>query len=429
MTTVPPQASIGSSAACLLTRDPFRVKSGRTSVLRTAINALLARFDQVNCFVFEPPPASPDQVPAVNRASFTYLGSPSPFRSPISKCGQFACGKSLNETLFYDGGTVRRIKSEIPEQTKLVYCDSIRLAQYAASIEIPWILDMDDLLSARFRQFADGNKTNVTQILGHFASVIPKPLISALSPMIRPMLALESKRLLKQENFWANEATQVSLVSSDEATSLAIRTGRNVHSLPMSVPDVDMNRCWATKTWNSTEPLRVAFVGYLAYKPNIEAIEHLASTLIPALNEQGINCEVSVIGSLENVVVPQSAMCCEQIKFLGFVDSLNENFDSQHAFIAPILTGTGVKTKVLEAMRYGIPVLGTPLAFSGLPSSEATSLCWRTTNELAAIVQQLTSLPKVKDISHASMQLVQQSFSESVIRERWNHVIDELLTQ
>jgi len=35
-------------------------------------------------------------------------------------------------------------------------------------------------------------------------------------------------------------------------------------------------------------------------------------------------------------------------------------------FVAPLLSGAGVKGKVNQAMKYGLPVVGTPIAFEAM---------------------------------------------------------------
>jgi len=42
---------------------------------------------------------------------------------------------------------------------------------------------------------------------------------------------------------------------------------------------------------------------------------------------------------------------------------------SEQALVAPVLKGAGIKLKTLEAWSFGVPVIGTTQAFSGLPSS------------------------------------------------------------
>jgi glycosyltransferase involved in cell wall biosynthesis len=54
-----------------------------------------------------------------------------------------------------------------------------------------------------------------------------------------------------------------------------------------------------------------------------------------------------------------------RVEVIGPVDSLAEWYRSARFVIAPIFDGSGMKTKVAEALMYGKRVVGTPEAFSG----------------------------------------------------------------
>jgi glycosyltransferase involved in cell wall biosynthesis len=60
------------------------------------------------------------------------------------------------------------------------------------------------------------------------------------------------------------------------------------------------------------------------------------------------------------------------IRWLGKVQDLNWAFSHYELMIAPMFSRAGVKVKVFEALQFGLPVLGTLNAFSGLPRPEQT---------------------------------------------------------
>ncbi len=52
---------------------------------------------------------------------------------------------------------------------------------------------------------------------------------------------------------------------------------------------------------------------------------------------------------------------------LGFVDDPYEMLSNCRALIVPLFQGAGIKVKVIEALACGTPVIGTNIAFEGLP--------------------------------------------------------------
>ena len=53
------------------------------------------------------------------------------------------------------------------------------------------------------------------------------------------------------------------------------------------------------------------------------------------------------------------------VEVIGAVDNLNQWYLEAHFVIAPIFDGSGMKTKVAEALMFGKKIVGTPEAFSG----------------------------------------------------------------
>ena len=54
-----------------------------------------------------------------------------------------------------------------------------------------------------------------------------------------------------------------------------------------------------------------------------------------------------------------------KVEVVGEVDSLAQWYQDAYFVIAPIFDGSGMKTKVAEALMFGNKIIGTPEAFSG----------------------------------------------------------------
>jgi glycosyltransferase involved in cell wall biosynthesis len=57
----------------------------------------------------------------------------------------------------------------------------------------------------------------------------------------------------------------------------------------------------------------------------------------------------------------------KHFEYRGFVDNPYEIIARSSAVIAPVFKGAGIKIKVIESLACGTPVLGTKIAFEGLP--------------------------------------------------------------
>ena len=60
----------------------------------------------------------------------------------------------------------------------------------------------------------------------------------------------------------------------------------------------------------------------------------------------------------------------EAIELIGFVDDIRDALAHYAVFICPILSGSGVRVKLLEAFAAGIPVVSTRIGAEGLASAD-----------------------------------------------------------
>jgi len=100
---------------------------------------------------------------------------------------------------------------------------------------------------------------------------------------------------------------------------------------------------------------KIVFVGACNFWPNLEAIEIIKQRIAPRLRD------------IEFIIVGKGCKPQKEgnITIIGEVKELEPILKEASAFIAPILSGRGIKTKVLTYFLYQKPVIGTSLAFRG----------------------------------------------------------------
>ena len=82
------------------------------------------------------------------------------------------------------------------------------------------------------------------------------------------------------------------------------------------------------------------------------------------------------------------------IEVVGSVPSLTHWYQQAHVVVAPIFDGSGMKTKVAEALMYGKRVIGTPEAFSGYQEiMPAAGVVCRTAEEFVSALQHSLDKP------------------------------------
>jgi glycosyltransferase involved in cell wall biosynthesis len=291
------------------------------------------------------------------------------------------------------------------------------MAPYAAALGVPWHLDMDDLFSARYEKFAAGGSLSAEVVLGYYRDSAPGLARAIPQGLMRQVLLAEAARIKKRELYWARQANTVSLVSPDEAQRFAREVGRPVLSLPMSVSATGVE--WAP---GGGTPL---FVGPLDYKPNLDALDYYQRDVFPALEAAGA---ASVLHHVGNAPQPLRRRFKEQVvRFEGYVADLAARLREAACFVAPIVSGTGIKTKVLEAMAAGVPVVTTAEGVAGLQVAHGRDcfVCRRPA-DFAEAFRALADRGLAAEVGRNARRYAAENFSLPVLRQRWAAVMREL---
>jgi glycosyltransferase involved in cell wall biosynthesis len=268
--------------------------------------------------------------------------------------------KSINECLYLDKSTFQSVHEICRAHgIEFIVADMIRTAAYGEAMGVPWILNHDDLLSFRYRRWTT-SASGDENILGYLTGCVPRYIRPGIRRIFRIMLKRESELVARREVYWTNKALCSSLRSLTETASLAARTERRVFCMPptVAVPENSADRL-------SDRPMSAVFTGGLTYQPNLDALRAYVGKVLPAFAQLGVEPpQLSVIGLCPESL--KTGVAHPTIRFLGYVSDLNEELRRHQVFLAPIVSGSGIKTKVLEAMACGLPVIALPDGASGL---------------------------------------------------------------
>jgi O-antigen biosynthesis protein len=120
------------------------------------------------------------------------------------------------------------------------------------------------------------------------------------------------------------------------------------------------------------EPFTLLFLGSFRHLPNQEALAWFLREVFPIVRADEPRARLVVIGS--DPPAPHSLPHAEAVELIGFVEDVREPLKRYALFVCPILSGSGVRVKLLEAFAAGIPVISTLLGAEGLADRDG-DLC------------------------------------------------------
>jgi GT2 family glycosyltransferase/glycosyltransferase involved in cell wall biosynthesis len=116
------------------------------------------------------------------------------------------------------------------------------------------------------------------------------------------------------------------------------------------------------------EPFTMLFLGSFRHLPNQEALHWFVDHVLPKVRAKEPRARLIVIGS--DPPPRHSLPEADAIELKGFVEDVREPLAHYALFVCPILSGSGVRVKLLEAFAAGIPVVSTRLGAEGLASKD-----------------------------------------------------------
>jgi glycosyltransferase involved in cell wall biosynthesis len=117
------------------------------------------------------------------------------------------------------------------------------------------------------------------------------------------------------------------------------------------------------------EPLTVLFVGSFRHEPNRVAMDWFVRQVLPLILGRQPEARLVVAGS-EPPPVHTYADYSANLEMLGYVEDVREPLSRYSVFVCPILSGSGVRVKLLEAFAAGIPAVSTVVGAEGLATED-----------------------------------------------------------
>lgn len=115
------------------------------------------------------------------------------------------------------------------------------------------------------------------------------------------------------------------------------------------------------------------FVGNFKHPPNRAALEWFVDSVLPRVKRKRSQARLIVVGAQAPDAFVES-LKTRDIEFLGAVEEVRESLARYAVFLAPILSGSGVRVKLLEAFAAGIPVVSTGIGAEGITPKGGTFL-------------------------------------------------------
>jgi GT2 family glycosyltransferase len=173
----------------------------------------------------------------------------------------------------------------------------------------------------------------------------------------------------------------------------ALAPDADVRTLPLYVLEpIDLLR-------TETATPELLFVAGFNHPPNIDAAIWLVEAILPSLRVKVPGLRLHIAGSNPSQAVIDLA--ADGITVHGYVsdEQLIALYGRAACAVVPLRFGAGVKGKVLEAIRYGVPLITTSIGAEGIPdASDVMRIADEPETFAEAVIDELRNSPQPQNI-------------------------------
>jgi glycosyltransferase involved in cell wall biosynthesis len=241
------------------------------------------------------------------------------------------------------------------------------------------------------------------------ADLVDEPVLAALREIRVQGLSANSLRMAKHvlELFpylrrLCHKARHCILVSEQDARWLR----RIVHGVSVSVLPNGVDSDFFHPSGLPVNSREIVFSGIMGFPPNIAAAQYFACQIFPKIREALPECQWSIVGGAPSPEV--QALAGPNIRVTGFVPDIRPYLEQAAVIISPLVSGGGMKNKILEAWAMGKAVVATPLGCTGIDVRDGVNLLLaRNAGDFAAKTIYLMTHPeKAREIGCCARQAV-----------------------
>ena len=210
----------------------------------------------------------------------------------------------------------------------LIFFQSFRTAQYLPkNVKKKCILDMGDLMSNNYRQ---------TSVRYFFFNPI------------RIIYFLESLLVKKYEKLCFSKFNKILLLSKKEIDFIEKKYKKKLAQISFGINSIKKKFKFHKKNY------KIIFIGNIKYAPNKNACYEFVNKILPSINEIYPEIEFHILGEISKIdkLLLSSK---KNVKILNKVKNLDPYLNRTICGIANLRIATGIQTKLLTYMSYGIP--------------------------------------------------------------------------
>jgi glycosyltransferase involved in cell wall biosynthesis len=158
------------------------------------------------------------------------------------------------------------------------------------------------------------------------------------------------------------QADQVVAVSHEDAALIRDEFG----AAHVDVVENGVDTAFFQPDRSQCVPGQILFLGSLDWRPNLDAVDQLLSTVFPAVRAQETSARLCLVGRNPPDALQRRVNATPGVELHANVPDVRPFLARSSLMVTPLRIGGGSRLKILEAFAAGLPVISTRIGAEGL---------------------------------------------------------------
>lgn len=299
----------------------------------------------------------------------------------------FILRKMPMQVALYWHSKAKKIIDEIclKEKPDIVMGDMVRSTEYIRNCDTFTVADLDDRISLRYQRQLENDIDGINPY-GAFLDTVPGFLrkLMLIKCVKLSVVKNEIKLLNKYELEIGTVCDATVFVAQKEADDFNNELGmKKAFAVPIGV-DTE----YFSYRVCGNEGNIIGFLGALNVAHNENAVRHFIVDIFPNVIKKVPDAKFLVIGGGASGEL--RSLQDDNVVFTGRVEDVRDYLEKCKVFVCPMTFGSGIKTKNLEAMAMGLPVVTTAIGAENIDAKDGSD--WIVADKTDVFADELVKL-------------------------------------
>lgn len=285
------------------------------------------------------------------------------------------------------------------------------------------LIHIDDIIIAPVMNYCPQN-VKIVCFFHNFMTLQYKNIYRSRADFVKKVIAFveylqirkfEKTMLLQMEN-------AVVLTKIENETARILSPDTNIYEIPL---EINVNEYIPAP--DLIDRQRITFTGTMSYEPNHEGASYFIKKIFPLIKRAFPNARFFVVGM--NPPKYLQDMGHDRIIITGEVKNMQEYINKSAVIVVPLLSGGGMRYKILEAFALSKAVVSTSVGAEGIEYTDNENILIADNPQHFAnkLCELLSDAQRAVKLGTNARQLITDKYDSRIVQKQWNNVYAEII--